>query len=42
MSLLNWEIYQRERVSTVAVTELVLLIAHLNPTTMFNTWCRLR
>ena len=29
MSLLNCEIYQRGRVSTVADTELILMIAHL-------------
>ena len=34
----KWKIYQRVRVSRVADTELVLLIAHLNPTTRFNSW----
>ena len=38
MSLLNCEIYQRGRVSRVADTELVLLIAHLSPTSRFNSW----
>ena len=41
MSLINCEIYQRERVSSVADTELVLAIAHLNPTTKFNSWRRM-
>ena len=38
MSLLNCEIYQREGVSRVVDTELILLIAHLNSITGFNSW----
>ena len=37
MSLLNYEIYQRGRVSRAADTELIQLIAHLNTTTRFNS-----
>ena len=39
MSLINCEIYQRGWVSKVSDTELLLVIAHLNPTTRFNCWC---
>jgi len=38
MRLLNWEIYQPGRVAKVADTELVLVIAHLNPITRLNFW----
>ena len=41
ISLLNFEIYERGRVSRVADTEFILVIAHLNPTTMLNSWCRM-
>ena len=40
MNLLNCMIYQRGRVSSVADTELMLLIAHLNPTIRLNSFCR--
>ena len=41
MSLLYRDIYLRGRVSRIANTELILLVAHLNPTTRFNSWCRM-
>ena len=39
MSMLNCETYQRRTVFRVADTELV--IDYLNPTTRFNSWCRM-
>ena len=37
----TWYIYLRRRMSRIADTELVLLIAHLNPTARFNSWSRM-